>query len=58
MLISARHHGVDPERYLRDVLVRLPGSSTNPDELRKLLPETWAAAHKATPAAIEVTAVA
>lgn len=58
LLISARHHGVDPERYLRDVLVRLPGSSTDPDELRKLLPENWAAAHKATPAAIEVPAVA
>ena len=47
LLISARHHGVDPESYLRDVLKRLPGCSTDPAALRELLPENWAAAHKA-----------
>ena len=47
LLISARHHGVDPETYLRDILKRLPGSSTAPAALRKLLPANWDAAHKA-----------
>ena len=46
LLISARHHGVDPEKYLRDVMQRLPGYGSNEAALRALLPENWAAAHK------------
>ena len=51
LLISARHHGVDPETYLRDVFKRLPGCSTNPAALRELLPATWAAAYRSAQAA-------
>jgi len=47
LLISARHHGVDPEAYLRDLLKRLPGSSTDPTTLSHLLPANWAEASKA-----------
>jgi transposase len=46
LLISARHHGVDPEAYLRDVIERLPGCGNNKVSLRELLPENWAVAHK------------
>lgn len=46
LLISARHHGVDPEAYLREVIERLPGCGSNEAALRELLPENWAAAHK------------
>jgi len=46
LLISARHHGVDPEAYLREVIGRLPGCGSNEAALRELLPENWAAAHK------------
>ena len=46
LLISARHHGVDPEKYLRDVMQRLPGYGSNEAALRELLPENWAAAQK------------
>jgi transposase len=58
LLISARHHGVDPEAYLRDVLKRLPGSSTDPAALRELLPANWAAAHKSAQATSEIPAAA
>ncbi|MDF1714650.1 MAG: transposase domain-containing protein [Akkermansiaceae bacterium] len=44
--MSARHHGVDPEKYLCDVIQRLPGCGNNEAALRKLLPENWAAAHQ------------
>lgn len=46
LLISARHHGVDPEAYLRDVIERLPNCGSNEDALEELLPENWAATHK------------
>jgi len=46
LLISARHHGIDPEAYLRDVIDRLPSCGNNEVALRELLPENWAAAHK------------
>jgi len=58
LLISARHHGVDPETYLRDILKRLPGCSTDPAALRELLPENWAAAHKSAQASSETPAAA
>ena len=41
--------GVEPWRYLRDVLERLP--SHPPERLRELLPNEWAQAHHA--AAVE-----
>ena len=47
LLISARHHGVDPEAYLRDVIERLPSCGSDEIALRELLPENWAAVHKA-----------
>ena len=58
LLISARHHGVDPETYLRDVLKRLPGCSTDPAALRELLPDNWATDHKAAQASDEIPAAA
>jgi len=48
LLISARHHEVDPESYLRDVIERLPSCGSNEVALRELLPENWAAANKPT----------
>jgi hypothetical protein len=36
--------GVEPWRYLRDVLERLP--SHPPDRLKKLLPDEWARAQR------------
>ena len=50
LLISARHHGVDPEKYLRDLITRLPTCGSNEAALRELLPENWAAAHQAVTA--------
>ena len=47
LLISARHHGVDPESYLRDLIERLPSCGSDETSLRELLPENWAAAYKA-----------
>ena len=47
LLISARHHGVDAESYLREVIERLPGCGNSEEALREFLPENWAAAHKA-----------
>ncbi len=58
LLISARHHGVDPETYLRDVLKRLPACSTDPAALRELLPANWAAAYKAAQASSGTPAAA
>ena len=58
LLISARHHGVDPETYLCDILKRLPGCSSDPAALRELLPENWAAAHKAAQVLAAVSAAA
>ncbi|YCM44740.1 IS66 family transposase [Verrucomicrobiaceae bacterium 227] len=60
LLISARHHGVDPESYLRDLIERLPGCGSDETSLRQLLPENWAAAHKSTldPSATPEQAVA
>ena len=46
LLISARHHGVDPESYLRDLIERLPTCDSDEASLRKLLPENWAVAHR------------
>ena len=43
LLISARHHGADPEAYLRDLIERLPGCGSDEASLRQLLPENWAA---------------
>ena len=48
LLISARHHGVDPESYLRDLIERLPTCGSDETSLRQLLPENWAAAHKSS----------
>ncbi|MDG1364459.1 MAG: transposase domain-containing protein [Akkermansiaceae bacterium] len=50
LLISARHHGVDPEAYLREVIERLPGCGSSEAALRELLPENWAAAHQSSEA--------
>ena len=47
LLISARHHGVAPEAYLREVIERLSGGGSNEAALRELLPETRAVTHKA-----------
>jgi hypothetical protein len=47
LLISARHHGDDPEAYLRDLIERLPSCGSDETSLRQLLPENWAVAHKA-----------
>lgn len=58
LLISARHHGVDPETYLRDILKGLPGCSSNPAALRELLPENWAAAHRSAQGTGERTVAA
>ena len=44
LLISARNHGVDPQRYLRDVIERLP--SAKPNDIDEFLPANWAAAHR------------
>jgi len=48
LLISARHHGVDPESYLRDIIEQLPGCGNKEEALRELLPENWAATYKAS----------
>jgi hypothetical protein len=46
LLISARHHGADPEAYLRDLIDRLPSCGSDEASLRQLLPENWAAAQE------------
>ena len=46
LLISARHHGADPEAYLRDLIDRLPSCGSDEASLRQLLPENWVAAQK------------
>jgi transposase len=44
---SARLHEVEPWRYLRDMLTRLPllGEKPGAEALRELLPDHWLAAH-------------
>lgn len=46
LLISARHHGADPEAYLRDLIDRLPSCGSDEASLRQLLPENWTASQK------------
>ena len=46
LVISARHHGADPEAYLRDLIERLPSCGSDEASLRQLLPENWAAAQE------------
>jgi transposase len=43
MTASCKRHGIDPFRYLADVLRRLP--STPPDQLADLLPDVWFQTH-------------
>jgi transposase len=45
---TCRRHGIDPFAYLRDVLTRLPTSSSNdPATLAALVPHRWAVAQRA-----------
>jgi hypothetical protein len=45
---TCRRHGIDPFAYLRDVLTRLPTSSSNdPAALAALVPHRWAVAQRA-----------
>ena len=44
MVQTCRHLGVEPWRYLRDVLGRLPGLTA--DRLGELLPDRWAATQR------------
>lgn len=48
LLISARHHGVDPEAYLREIIQRLLGCGNNEAALRELLLENWASSTQET----------
>ena len=43
MTASCKRHGIDPSRYLADVLWRLP--TTAPHRLTELLPDVWLLAH-------------
>ena len=47
LIASCKLLSVDPYRYLRDVLTRLPQAGPAPDEafVRSLLPDAWLAAH-------------
>jgi len=48
LVVSARNQGVDPERYLRDVITRLPHIKANDLEaLDALTPHIWAKTHRA-----------
>ncbi len=40
ILLSCEIHGIDPTRYMRDILTRLP-AMTNQDDLTPLLPSRW-----------------
>lgn len=40
LVVSCQHHGRDPHAYLRDVLGRLP-TTTTADDLAPLLPSRW-----------------
>lgn len=44
---SCKRHGIDPFRYLVDVLCRLP--TTSDDQLPELLPDTWIRANPTRP---------
>jgi hypothetical protein len=44
---TCKRHGLDPWSYLSDVLTRLPSYSA--DRLPELLPDAWAASHRAAP---------
>jgi hypothetical protein len=44
MTANRKRHGIDPFRYLADVLRRLP--ITPPDRLAELLPDVWFQAHR------------
>jgi hypothetical protein len=44
MTASCKRHGIDPFRYLADVLRRLP--TTTYDRLTELLPDVWFETHR------------
>lgn len=48
LVSSGQRHGLDPFRYLEDVLYRLPGLKAS--QLAELLPDRWQAPHRAGPA--------
>ena len=56
LLLSAKAQGVDPQAYLRDLIERLPTTTTS--GLKALTPANWAAAHKAKIAAAKQDASA
>jgi hypothetical protein len=43
VISSAKRHGLDPWRYLRDVFSRLPDMTVS--QLPELLPDTWRNSH-------------
>ena len=56
LLLSAKAQGVDPQIYLRDLIERLPTTTTS--GLSALTPANWATAYKAKIAAAEQAAAA
>ncbi len=42
LISSCKAMGVDPREWMEDVLLRIPGSDSNRETLRELLPERWA----------------
>jgi transposase len=40
LILTARHHGLDPMAYYTDILTRIPHSKT-PQQLDSLLPWNW-----------------
>ena len=56
LLLSAKAQGVDPQIYLRDLIERLPTTTTS--GLSALPPANWATAYKAKIAAAEQAAAA
>lgn len=58
LLISARHHGADPEAYLRGLIERLPSCGSDEASLRQLLPENWAAEQEQSASRSSARAVA
>ncbi len=43
VIVSAKRHGLDPWRYLRDVFARLPSMTVS--QLHELLPDKWRDSH-------------
>ncbi len=43
VIVSAKRHGLDPWRYLRDVFDRLPSMTVS--QLHELLPDKWRDSH-------------